>query len=313
MESGMNKAMPETMSLYEFLKMFPDEASATAFFEERRWNRESYCPHCGSVRNVSAIPDGKPMPYRCRDCRKHFSVRTSTVLAESKLPLHKWLLAIFMLHTARKGVSSIQMAKEIGVTQKTAWFLNHRIREAMKHRGGLFRGQIEVDEAYIGGKAENMHKHQREQRIQGRGAIGKQAVFGMRQREGQVRAFPIDGVRRIHLQSAIVENVKRGSTIYSDSHRSYLGMQGYKHLAVAHNVGEYVRGKAHTNGIESFWALLKRGYIGIYHQMSSQHLHRYVNEFSHRQNTAKAGMLGSMIATVDGISGRRLRYKELIG
>jgi len=312
MESQMNKTMPETMSLYEFLKMFPDEQSATGLFEEHRWSGEPYCPHCGSVGNVSAVPDGKPMPYRCRDCRKHFSVRTGTVLAESKLPLHKWLLAIFMLHTARKGVSSVQMAKEIGVTQKTAWFLNHRIREAMKHRGGLFSGEIEVDEAYIGGKAENMHKAQRERRIQGRGASGKQAVFGLFQREGPVRAFPIDGTERIHLQSAIVENTKRGSTIYSDSHRSYLGMQGYKHLAVAHSVGEYVRGQAHTNGIESFWALLRRGYIGIYHQMSVQHLHRYVNEFSHRHNTARAGMLDSMTATIDGMAGRRLSYRELV-
>ncbi|MFH1487209.1 MAG: IS1595 family transposase [Chloroflexota bacterium] len=309
----MKKTMPETMSLYEFLQKFPDEESASAFFEQRRWNGEPYCPHCGCIGNVSVIPDGKPMPYRCRDCRKHFSVRTGTVLAESKLPLHKWLLAIFMLHTARKGVSSVQMAKEIGVTQKTAWFLNHRIREAMKHRGGLFSGEVEVDEAYIGGKAENMHSYKRAQRIQGRGASGKQAVFGMRQREGQmVRAFPIDGTERMHLQSAIVENVKRGATIYSDSHRSYIGLPGYPHFSVSHSVGEYVRDQAHTNGMESFWALLKRGYVGIYHQMSVQHLHRYVNEFSHRQNTIHADMLSAMIATIDGMTGRRLSYKELI-
>lgn len=308
----MRKIMPETMSLYDFLGKFPNEESAVAFFEERRWGGEPYCPHCGSVGSVSVIPGGKPMPYRCRDCRKHFSVRTGTVLAESKLPLHMWLLAIFMLHTARKGVSSVQMAKEIGVTQKTAWFLNHRIREAMKHRGGLVSGEIEVDEAYIGGKAANMHKAKRERTIQGRGASGKQAVFGLRQREGQVRAFPIDGTERIHLQSAIVENARRGSIIYSDSHRSYFGLQGYSHFAVAHSVGEYVRGQAHTNGIESFWALLKRGYIGIYHQMSVQHLHRYVNEFSHRQNTIHANMLDAMIATIAGMTGRRLSYKELI-
>ena len=142
---------PETLSLYDFFQQFPDEASAVAFFEHRRWGGEPYCPHCGSLA-VVAVVGGKPMPYRCRDCRKHFSVRTDSVLAESKLPLHKWLMAIYMLHTARKGVSSIQMAKELDITQKTAWFLNHRIREAMAHRGGLFSGEIEVDEAYIGGK-----------------------------------------------------------------------------------------------------------------------------------------------------------------
>ena len=124
--------------------------------------------------------------------------------------------------------------------------------------------------------------------------------------------MPIDGTERLHLQSAIVENAKRGSTIYSNSHRSYLGLQGFKHFPVAHNVGEYVRGQAHTNGIESFWALLKRRYIDIYHQMSVQHLHRYVNDFAHRHNTVNVGMLASMMATIDGMAGRRLSYKELV-
>lgn len=142
---------PESLSLYEFLQQFPDEAAAVDFFEKRRWGTEPYCPHCGSL-SVSKVPSGIPMPYRCRDCRKHFSVRTGTVLAESKIPLHKWLMAIYMSHISRKGVSSVQMAKELGVTQKTAWFLNHRIREAMQHRGGLFSGEVEVDEVYIGGK-----------------------------------------------------------------------------------------------------------------------------------------------------------------
>lgn len=142
---------PERISLYQFLQKFPDEKSARAFFEQRRWNGMPCCPHCGSI-SVSAIKSEKPMPYRCKDCRKHFSVRTGTVLSESKLPLHKWLMAIYMLHTARKGVSSIQMSKELGITQKSAWFLNHRIREAMNRCNGLFGGEVEVDETYMGGK-----------------------------------------------------------------------------------------------------------------------------------------------------------------
>jgi len=299
---------PESLSLYEFIKQFPDEAAAVEFFENRRWGSAPYCPHCGSL-STSKVVNGKPMSHRCKDCRKHFSVRTGTVLAESKIPLHKWLLAIYMLHTARKGVSSIQMSKELGITQKTAWFLNHRIREAMKHRGGLFSGEVEVDEVYIGGKEKNKHASKRNNA--GRGAVGKQPVFGLRQRGGETRAFPIDGTDAIKLQSAIVENVKRGSTIYSDSHSGYVGIKGYNHLSVAHSVGEYVRDQAHTNGIESFWALLKRGYVGIHHHMSEEHLHRYVNEFSYRHSARNNDTIDCVANTIDGMIGRRLSYKEL--
>lgn len=303
------KSKPKTISLYEFMEEFPDEAAATRFFEQKRWQGNPYCPHCGSE-DIAIIENGIPMPYRCRKCRKHFSVRTGTLLAESKLGLHKWLMAIYMFHTARKGISSVQLSKELGITQKSAWFLNHRIREAMMYRGGLFKGEVEVDETYIGGKEKN--KHSNKKLHSGRGATGKQAVFGMVERNGATRAFPIDGTDRVKLQSAIVENIKRGSTLYTDSHSGYDEVKGYSRSSVAHSVGEYVREKVHTNGIESFWSLLKRGYIGIYHHMSVPHLHRYVNEFSFRHTLRYTDTMTCISSTVNSMIGKRLSYKELI-
>ena len=296
------------ISLYEFMQRFPGEDAATAFFEERRWGSEPYCPHCGGI-NAAAIASRKPMPYRCRDCRRHFSVRTGTVLASSHVPLHKWLMAICMLHTARKGVASTQLARELGVTQKTAWFLNHRIRKAMEHRGSLLAGEVEVDETYIGGRERN--KHEAKRLRAGRGPVGKQAVLGLRERAGAVRALPVASVDRSTLHASIVENVRRGSMLYTDALRAYSGLPGYGHDFVEHGIGEYVRGRVHTNSIESFWALLKRGYIGVYHYMSPKHLHRYINEFAYRQSIGNDNGLAVIGTTIDGMIGRRLRYKEL--
>lgn len=302
---------PETLSTFEFFRRFPNEEAARKFFETKRWGDEPVCGHCGSV-DVSECKDHKPMAYRCKDCRKHFSVRTGTVLAESRLPLIKWLLAIYMLTSARKGIPSTQMARELGVTQKTAWFLAQRIRETwLKDRNDDMDGQVQVDETYVGGKAANRHASQKDGK---RGHTGKVAVMGMRDQNGRVVAKPVSNTKRSTVHDFIIDNATLGSTVVTDQFAGYFGLEaaGYRHIRINHSVGEYVKEMAHTNGIESFWSLLKRGYVGIYHYMSAKHLHRYVKEYQFRHNTTQVGTLDFIEMTIERMAHKRLTYKGLI-
>ena len=290
----------QSFSLDEFFQVFPDEAAAVQYVESLQWPTGAACPKCGSGA-VSRVKSGKPMPWRCRDCRKHFSVRTGTVLAESKLGIHKWLLAAYLMTIARKGISSVQLAKELGVTQKTAWFLEHRIREAMAARGSLPRNTVEMDETYLGGKENDKHASQR---LHERHPEDKTAVVGIEERGGKARVFPVEGTGRNHLHAAVAENVRRRTSLFTDGNAACKGLPEFKRGWAD------VRGIVQTNGIESFWSLLKWGYIGIFRYMSAKHPFRCLKECAVRENASRTTMDG-IDWPIAGAEGRRLDYRSL--
>ena len=296
----------EGLSLVDLMRMFPDDAAAEAWFVNARWAKGVRCPQCDSG-DVQSRPTRKPQPYRCRSCRKDFSVKTGTVMQNSNLGLQKWALAVYLLATGIKGVSSMKLHRDLGITQKTAWHLGHRIREALEDHRGLFSGPVEVDETYIGGKEKNKHASKRLRA--GRGTVGKTAVVGVKDRAtNEVVAVPAACVDAETLSSFLEERVRQGAKFYTDGSTAY----PMDHEAVRHSMGEYVRGQVHTNGIESFWAMLKRGYYGTYHRMSPKHLGRYVKEFSGRHNQRLSDTLEQMRLIAVGMCGKRLRYKDLI-
>ena len=297
------------ISLIDAVQRFSDEAEAEAWFVERRWPNGIRCPHCGSE-SIHERANRKPMPYHCRVCIRDFSVRTGTLLHSSKIPLSKWAIAFYLYSTHLKGVSSMKLHRDLGITQKTAWHMAHRIREAWDIEGAPFAGPVEADESFFGGKEKN--KHAVDRKHLGRGTVGKAAVVGVKDRSTNlVAATPVDNTDRATLQGFVLDHTDPQALVFTDDHSAYDRISR-KHETVRHSVSEYVRGQAHTNGMESFWSMLKRGYVGTYHQMSRKHLGRYVREFAGRHNLRPMDTAAQMEMMARGIVGKRLRYDDLI-
>jgi transposase-like protein len=305
----MNNAF-DFETLAEFLEYFKDEETCRQHFTAIRFKNGEFCPHCGH-RTIYTFAGGKR--YRCAKCKQDFRIQTGTVFGESKVSLKKWFIAIYLLSTTSKGISSVQLAKHVGVTQKTGWFMDHRLRKAMKQNGGQIFGTVECDETYVGGLVKNMHKSKVDKAKVGTGGNGKMVIVGLKIRGVEVRAKVIEGKKARELHDVIKAEVAPGSTIYTDEHRGYCGLKGYHRTAVNHSAKQFVIGDAHTNGIESFWALFKRGYHGVYHQMSKKHLQKYVDECAFRLNRRGQEMkavFSDVVARVMETS--QYPYKELI-
>lgn len=304
-----------TLSTYELMEMFPTDVSARDYFETQLWGDIPRCPNCSNQQSETIYTHPTRLGlYHCRPCDTQFTVQTNTVMHASKIPLRKWLYGMYLIVTARKGISSYQLAKELGITQKSAWFMGHRIRAACDANSELLAGFAEMDETYIGGKEKNKHQCQRTQGTQGRSTKTKTAVVGMRTREGKVRAAVMISVNSANIQEYLDNNLEKGSTLCTDEATIYKPIKGYHKQMVNHSMGEFVKEMASTNGIESVWALLKRGYHGTFHHFTEKHIDRYVNEFCFRLNdgNVKRHTLDRIASMVTGFAGNRLSYNMLI-
>lgn len=299
---------PET--LQETIKHFSDETVCINFIASLRWaDGVAVCPRC---ENTSTSFLSTRNVWKCKACKKQFSVKVGTIFEGSNISLDKWICGIWLIVNAKNGISSYEIHRAIGITQKSAWFMMHRIRAAMQNGSfEKFSGEVEVDETFIGGKAKNMHSAKRKAIIQGRGSVGKTAVMGLLERKGRVLAKVIERTDRETLHNEVKSNVKSGSNLFTDEWRSYRGLdEQYVHQVINHGV-EYVRDNVHTNGIENFWALLKRTIKGTYVSVEPFHLGRYLDEQVFRFNERKTNDKDRFVKAVSGISGKRLSYKQL--
>ena len=304
------KDYPQT--LQQAIIYFANQDTCVQFVAQIRWpDGKPVCPKC----------DGKEHSYlttrrvwKCKVCKKQFSVKVGTIFEDSPLGLDKWLAAIWMIANDKNGISSYEIHRGLGITQKTAWFMMHRIRLAMQT--GTFEklsGQVEADETFIGGKARNMHSDKRKAKIKGRGATGKVVVMGVLERHGEVRASVVPDRKRVTLHGEIRKHVVKGSELFTDELASYLGLDAeYVHQVINH-AEKYVDGHVHTNGMENYWSLLKRTIKGTYVSVEPFHLFRYLDEQAFRFNGRKGKDRDRFLDVANSVSGRRLMYKQLIG
>lgn len=294
-------------SIFDLLKAFPNEQSCIDHLTKLRWNGEVISPFDAQ----SKVYTCKNNRYRCKNTGKYFNVKTATLFDNTKIELRKWFMAIYLITGHSKGISSVQLSKDIDVTQKTAWFMLQRIRNCFGIDVTL-DNEVEVDETYIGGKNKNRHEHKKITNTQGRSVKDKTPVVGMIQRKGKLTAIKVDDVSGKTLSNEVIKRVKTSASVYTDEWTGYKTLQLiYDHAIVRHKHQEYVRGVVHTNTIEGFWSLLKRGIVGIYHFTSSKHLQKYLDEFVFRYNNRHAAMnvkFNAMLANTEN----RLTYKDLI-
>ena len=311
-QTAPGKSYRKGISLIELFQMFPDEKTAEEWFEKKRWGqvgKPTHCPLCGCSERVKPVLSRNPLPYRCAECRRYFSVKTRTVMHRSHIPYQKWLIGIYLWATSLKGVSSMRLHRDLNITQRSAWFMAQRLREAWNEGIPEMAGTFEVDETFMGGKEKNKHKDKKLNA--GRGAVGKVAVAGIKNREtNTINAVVVARTDKETLQGFVSDRVDTEATVFSDDFKSYHGLP-YEHKTVKHSVGQYVNGQAHTNGIESFWSLLKKGYHGTFHHFSPKHMNRYITEFATRYNVRPMNTIDIMGKSVKMMVGKRLTYQEL--
>lgn len=295
-------------TLFQMMAAFPDEQAAIDHFTAIRWADGAYCPLCGSTK-VYHFSDKRT--HKCGDCRKRFSIKVGTIFADSKIELRKWMLAVWMITSHKKGIASTTLAKDLGVTQKTAWFMLHRLRHAARTQSfnAPLDGEVEIDETFVGGKASNRHKGDPKN---GPGTSGKTAVIGAMSRGGKAVATVIDNTDTATLDGFAHAVVSASASVSTDEHSGYRHLgRTFKHGVVRHGRGEYVNGAFHTNSIEGFWSQLKRQIIGIHHFVTPKHLNAYVSESTWRFNLREMSE-GARVNALLADSNGRLTYKALI-